>query len=499
MSRGFKRFAPAAVSYQQGVPKSELRGFRKIDLVKRAKLLISGRVVDALNCRSACAEKPKIYVQLTAVPPKPGQHDENERMTRNRSSSLASHTETELVFGQQHFFPRLCTALCVLVSTFLTASSVARLSCTSRFLRVRLTLSLQNTPSPGLMALKEFPGHLNEKYLVPLLSRSTAVEKLTIWAQFKWFVVSRALLLLPSSVRELAFECLDARTFLADMCTAAKQCPRLTSLTMRVPHNFQLDNHDDCDLTCLIFGASNGIFFSAMGIRRIYGHCSLLANVLKPLTSMAGREMFRNWCSGLMELKSLRSLRLRFVEVGFHGITPVTRLSSSSLLSLRSLQLHTYYDDILSNVSDLPRNVRELQLIFDPDEWISNLPYAFPTAQLEALTLMGVECSQDVFAWIADSPLCTSLKNLTIFLEPSEYSTGFSSYYTSSVFARTTAACLRSNGLPKLQRFEIVSEVTVPLRVDRWRDFFYNACNHRVEPLQLSIFSSLREPYLETE
>lgn len=70
-------------------------------------------------------------------------------------------------------FSRLGTALVVALSAFIDLPSMGRLSCVCRFLRVRLTLSLTGTPSPGMAALRRLdigeacpqPGWVLEKAL----------------------------------------------------------------------------------------------------------------------------------------------------------------------------------------------------------------------------------------------------------------------------------------------------------------------------------------------
>lgn len=85
-----------------------------------------------------------------------------ENLARKLASEAASRVQKALVarspsLGETAVLPvfaRLGSAVCVLIAQFLDQLSLCRCARTCRYFRVLLSLSLSDTPTPGLFALK---------------------------------------------------------------------------------------------------------------------------------------------------------------------------------------------------------------------------------------------------------------------------------------------------------------------------------------------------------
>ena len=176
------------VLIRHGVPRAELNSLRKLALIERVqKLTGAQRVSSLLN------------------------HRAGEQAKEGKA--------------QPNSFSRLNTQLVVLVASYLDLQSHAEFARASQFLRVRLTLSLNGTPSPGLSALKSVDRRdLKEHLAVKLLLRAANLEDATLQ-------MCRCPTL-PKSLRFLCLHNLEWSEQLLSSLGACKQLERI-ELSMR--------------------------------------------------------------------------------------------------------------------------------------------------------------------------------------------------------------------------------------------------------------------------
>lgn len=132
---------------EQQVPKDEVLTLRKAEVLQRLNELIASRLAPSTS-------KFKAIKQLA-------------------DNAAAAH-----------MLSRLRTDLLLAVSLFLDLTSLVRLASCDRFLRARMTLAVtdQAATSPALAALRtlEFRASISRVFLLPLLSRTQWLERLSV-------------------------------------------------------------------------------------------------------------------------------------------------------------------------------------------------------------------------------------------------------------------------------------------------------------------------------
>ena len=140
----------------QGVPARDAKRLRKGELVQRVQQLPLWKP----GCETGGSSS----------------QSREQQALDDRSVAAQEHVK--------HFascFSRLATALMVALSHFCDLRSLAALSCCNRFLRVRTSVSLKNSPSPALTALRSFhSAHIRPSVLQALLPRTSHLQSLSI-------------------------------------------------------------------------------------------------------------------------------------------------------------------------------------------------------------------------------------------------------------------------------------------------------------------------------